>query len=113
MSKERVLYWIPRSLGFLFALFLSLFALGRGSWRTTLDLLLLLVPVYIVIVVLIIAWRWEWVGAILFTALAVIYVGMTWRQSLWSADLAISGPLLLLGVLFLVNWSYGAQSRAQ
>ena len=115
-SIKRVLFWTPRILCILFALFLSLFSLdvfdeGLGFWGTILALLLHLVPVYIVIIVLVIAWRWEWVGAILFPALAVFYVAWAWGRFDWSAYLVISGPLVIIGVLFLVNWLYKAQLR--
>ena len=114
--KKRVLFWTPRVLCILFALFLSLFALdvfseGYGFWEIILALLVHLVPVYIVVIALVIAWRWEWVGAILFTALALFYLVWTWGRFHWSVYLGISGPLVLLGVLFLFNWIYRAQLR--
>jgi len=117
-SIKRVLFWAPRILCILFALFLSLFALdifdmGLGFWETILALLIHLVPVYIVVFVLFLAWKWEWVGAVLFTALAVFYVVWTWGKFDWSTYLAISGPLFFIGVLFLLNWIYRAQLRAQ
>ena len=115
---KRVLFWAPRILCILFAVFLSLFAFdvfgeGLGFGETILALLIHLVPVYIVVIVLVIAWRREWVGAILFTALAVFYVASAWGRFHWSAYLAISGPLVVLGVLFLLNWIYRAQLRTQ
>ena len=70
-----------------------------------------LMPVYIVVIVLIVAWRWEWVGAVLFTLLAAFYVVQAWGRFHWSAYAVISGPLVLLGVLFLFNWIYRAQLR--
>jgi len=115
---KRVLFWTPRVLCILFALFLSLFALdvfseGYGFGETILALLIHLVPVYIVVIVLVIAWRWEWVGAILFTALALFYLVWSWGRFHWSVYLVISGSLVLLGVLFLFNWIYRAQLRTR
>ncbi len=117
-SIKRVLFWTPRVLCILFAMFLSLFALdvfgeGYGFWETILALLIHLVPVYIVVIVLVIAWRWEWVGAILFIALALFYLVWFWGRFHWSAYLGISGPLVLLGLLFLFNWIYRAQLRTR
>ena len=117
-SVKRVLFWTPRVMCILFALFLSLFAMdvfgeGYGFWETILALLIHLVPVYIVLIVLVIAWRWEWVGAILFIAFAVFYLVWSWGRFHWSAYLGISGPLVLLGVLFLLNWIYRAQLRTR
>ncbi len=115
-STKRVLFWTPRILCILFAMFLSLFALdvfseGYGFWEAILALLIHLVPVYIVVIALCIAWRWEWVGAILFIALALFYLVWSWGRFHWSAYLVISGPLVLLSVLFLFNWIYRAQLR--
>jgi len=117
-SIKRVLFWTPRILCILFAVFLSLFAFdvfgeALSFGETILALLMHLVPVYIVVIVLVIAWRWEWVGAILFNALAVFYVVWAWGRFHWSAYLGISGPLVLVGVLFLFNWIYRAQLRTQ
>ena len=115
---KRVLFWTPRILCILFALLLSLFALdvfseGYGFLETILALLIHLVPVYIVVIVLVIAWRWEWVGAILFSALAVFYAVWTWGRFPLITHLSISGPLVLVGVLFLFNWIFRAQLRTR
>ena len=115
-KMKRVLFWSPRILCILFAAFLSLFALdvfgeGLGFGETILALLIHLVPVYIVVIVLIVAWKWEWVGAVLFTLLAALYMIQAWGRFHWSAYALISGPLILLGVLFLFNWIYRAQLR--
>jgi len=117
-SVKRVLFWSPRILCILFAAFLSLFALdvfgeGRGFWETILGLLIHLVPVYIVVIALVIAWRWEWVGTVLFTALAAFYLILAWGRFHWSVYATISGPLVLIGVLFLFNWLYRAQLRTR
>lgn len=111
MTTRRVLFWIPRILCILFALFLSMFALDvfsedYGFGETILALLIHLVPTFFVVIALLIAWRRERFGAILFIALALIYLVMSKGES-W----VISGPLLLVGVLFLFNWIYGARLK--
>ena len=113
---KHVLFWSPRVLCILFAMFLSLFALdvfneGYGFGETIFALLMHLVPVYIVVIILILAWRREWIGAILFIALALFYLVMSWERVHWSAYWGISGPLVLLGVLFMFNWKYRKQLR--
>jgi hypothetical protein len=115
---KQVLFWSPRVLCILFAMFMSLFALDvfsedTGLGEEILGLLIHLVPVYIVVVLLAVAWRWEWVGAIAFVGLALFYLFQTWGREHWSAYLAISGPLTLIGVLFLLNWIYRAQLRTR
>jgi len=103
------LTWTPRILCLLFAVFLSLFALdvfgqGYGFWETVLALLMHLIPTGIVLVVLAVSWRWERIGAILFMALGIWYLLTAWGRFHWSAYVVISGPLLLIGVLFLASW---------
>ncbi len=113
---KRVVFWMPRVLCVLFAIFISLFALdvfgaGYGFWETIVALLIHLVPTGIVLIALAIAWRWEWIGAILFAALGVWYVIMAWGKFEWATYLLIAGPLFLIGALFLVNWLYRAELR--
>ncbi len=113
MIAKRVIFWIPRVLSILFAMFLSMFALdvfseGYGFGETILALLMHLIPTYFVIIALVIAWQREGIGAILFIALAMFYL-VTSRGGSW----IISGPLFLIGVLFLFNWIYRAQLKTR
>lgn len=116
-SVKWVVFWLPRILCILFALFISLFALdvfgeGYGFWETIVALLIHLIPTAMVLVALAIAWRWEWIGAILFVALGVWYVIMAWGKFEWTTYLLIAGPLYLIGALFLVNWFCRAELRS-
>jgi hypothetical protein len=116
-SVKRVVFWLPRILCVLFALFISLFALdvfgeGYGFWETIVAFLIHLVPTALVLITLAIAWRWEWIGAILFVALGVWYIIMAWGKFELTTYLLISGPLFLIGALFLVNWLYRAELRS-
>ena len=118
MRTKQAIFWTPRILGILFAVLLSLFALdvfsaGYGFREMLLALLIHLIPAGIIVIALVIAWRWEWVGAVLFTALAALYLISSWGRFPWGAYLSISGPLVLIGILFLVNWVYKAQMQAQ
>ena len=111
---KRLLFWAPRILSILFAAFTSLFALdvfgeGYGFWETILALLMHLIPTGIIVVVLVISWRWEWVGGVLFTVLGALYLVMAWGKGFVNL---MSGPLFLVGVLFLINWLYRAGPRA-
>jgi len=113
MSVKRCLFWTPRILCILFALFLSIFALdvfgeGLGFWQTMLALLSHLIPTFFILIVLVFSWRWELVGGILFTALGMLYLITCWGRFPWMTYLTISGPLILTGVLFLINWAMKA-----
>ena len=112
-SVKQVLFWAPRLLTLLFAIFISLFAFdvfheGYTFWETVLALLMHLIPTGIVLLGLALSWRWEWIGAILFTGLGMFYL-VAARGQHWSAYLLISGPLFLIGALFLLNWQYRAE----
>src|SRR5690554_6352155 len=120
MNKHirRILFWAPRVLCMLFAVFLSLFALdvfseSHSSGEILLGLLIHLIPVYLVIIVLVVAWRWEWIGAALCILLAVFYLVETWGKEHWTAYVTISGSLALIGILFLFNWIYKSRLRTQ
>jgi hypothetical protein len=106
-----LLFWTPRVLTVLFALFLSLFALdvfneGYGFWTTILALLIHLIPTWIVLAVLVVSWRWGLVGFVAYTALGAYYIVTVWGRMHWSVYPVIAGPLFLLGALFLVDWLY-------
>ncbi|MGC9523249.1 MAG: DUF7670 domain-containing protein [Anaerolineae bacterium] len=101
---KQVIVWTPRVFGILFAIFISIFALdvfseGYGFWETLVALFMHLVPTLLVVIALIVAWRWEGIGAALFIALGVAYLVMSRIES-W----VISGPLLVIGALFLISW---------
>ena len=111
---NRLLLWAPRVLAILFAAFISIFALdvfgeGYSFWETIVALVMHLVPTAVVLVALGIAWRWPWVGGFLFLALGLLYI-LIFREGDWIAYLLISGPLFLVGALFLSSaW---AQKKA-
>jgi len=111
-SKRSILVWTPRILGIVYAIFVSLFALdvfsvGYGFWEAIGALLIHLIPTGVVLAVLLIAWRWDWMGGILFIILGGLYLILAWGGFPWSVFVIMSGPLFLIGLLFLLNWLDG------
>lgn len=107
-SNNQLLYWSPRILGILIAIFVSIFALdvfggGFNLWETAAALLMHLIPTLVIVITLLIAWRWERLGGFLFIALGVLYMLLFWDPTRWPAYLLISGPLFLAGILFLLD----------
>jgi len=105
--KNKILYWAPRVLGILFALFISIFALdtfseGYSFWESIVAFLIHLVPTYLAVAALLVAWKWEVPGGLMYIGLAIFYIVMA-RNQHWIALLFISGPLLLTGALFLID----------
>ncbi|HEX7319869.1 MAG TPA: hypothetical protein VF399_05890 [bacterium] len=106
---RHLLYWSPRVLTILFAIFIGLFALdvfsaGKGFWETVLGLLIHLIPTAFIIGVLVFSWRREWIGAVIFVALAVLYIVLARGRFPLSTYVIIAGPLILAGGLFMLNW---------
>jgi hypothetical protein len=110
-ALEKLVWWGPRISGLAVAAFLALFALdafsGSASFFEALPAFAIhLIPSVLVLVVVALAWRFEWIGAIAFIALAALYAVMVRGRVDWIV--VISGPLVLVGVLFLVSWRYHA-----
>ena len=100
-TARRLLIWSPRILGIATALFIALFALDAREEGFA-ALLLHSAPALFLLAVVAVAWRYDWLGGAVFVALALFYAA-------WAADrpdwiLLISGPLLLVGGLFLGSW---------
>jgi hypothetical protein len=111
---QQLLFWTPRIMGILVAVFVSIFAFdvfgdGYGFWETVVALVMHLIPTLLVLAALIIAWRWEAVGGILFITLGAWYLITTLDHFDWC--LIISGPLVLTGGLFVTDWAYRARLR--
>ena len=95
-------------------LFLSLFALdafseGKSLVRALPDFAMHLLPALVLLVIVGVSWRWEWVGGIAFTGVALAYAYGARSHPAWI--LTISGPLLVVGVLFLWSWRHHAELR--
>ncbi len=108
-SARKLLLWSPRILGILVALFFGVFALDAFSEGIP-AFLLHAAPALLLLLVVSVSWRWEWVGGAVFIALALLYGVTTLRRVDWI--LVISGPLLVVGVLFLWSWRHHKELRA-
>lgn len=103
-----ILFWLPRILGILFALFISIFALDVFTAETSLLKIFIafsmhMIPALIIILTLYISWKREWAGALLFTLLGIVYIVMARGKFPLIVYLIIAGPLFLIGILFGIN----------
>ena len=117
MSKtlKIVLFWTPRVLGILFALFLSLFSLDVFDmelelWETLLAWLIHSIPSIVLLIALVLAWKWEWIGALIFFGWSILYL-IAFRDQGLGAYLLISGLPAFVGLLFLLGWIWRKQIR--
>lgn len=108
--SDRLLLWSPRILGILVSVFIGMFALDAFSPEKPIlqalpDFLIHLIPALTVLGLVALSWRREWVGGLACIALAVMYaLSVGSRHADWV--LLISGPLLIVGALFLWSWQH-------
>lgn len=108
VCENKVLCWIPRVVALLFILFISLFALdsfgtGESLGMMFLGFLIHLIPSLVLIVALVVAWRCEKIGGWLFILIGVVFTVFFDTYEDIMTFLIISGPLFLVGILFLVS----------
>lgn len=107
INVNRTLYWSPRILAIAFALFIGLFALDSFqngfALGTLIGFFIHLIPSFVIIIFLMIAWKWELIGGLLFTILGILYIYMAWGEFSFAVYSLMSGPLFLIGLLFLFN----------
>ena len=97
--------WVPRIAGLAMAMFLSLFALDAFGGKPFLDalpeFLIHLTPALVVLAAVAMAWRYPLIGAAAFAVFALGYAVVAHGRLDWIA--VISGPLAMVGGLFLVS----------
>jgi prolipoprotein diacylglyceryltransferase len=116
-TSSKMLYLIPRILLIIAILFISLFALDsfsaeRTFWQNSGVFLINLIPSFVLLLVLILAWKREKTGGILLTALGLIlclfvfFSNYNRTHSIVTSFLivlALSIPLVLAGILFIIS----------
>jgi hypothetical protein len=115
MNTRVILFWAPRTLCILFALFLVIFSFdvfgrGQGFWETALAFLIHNIPSLILGLIIWLTWRHERVAAAIFGGVGILYIALTWGRFNWVAYLVISGSLFLIAVLYLLGWKYPVET---
>lgn len=111
MTHQRFLLWSPRVAAFAVSIFLGLFALdafapGKALSDAWLDFALHLVPAIAVLTIVALSWQRPLIGALAFIFLAIAYAVTAGSRVDWIV--AISGPLIGVGLLFLWRWRSSA-----
>ncbi len=104
-----IIKWTARILAMAFAAFISIFAAdvfeeSLSFWQTALALTMHLIPTFLIILIIVLSWKWELVGGIAFSALGLTYIIMAWGKFALVAYFMISGPLFIMGILFIIGW---------
>lgn len=113
---NKFIFWTPRILLILFALFLAIFSLDVFDSASNLSEILIglfmhNLPSLVLLVILIISWKNDLVGGIIFLTLGVACVIGT-IVALSMSSVGLINPMLiigsvvtlLIGILFLVGW---------
>jgi len=105
---NKTIHWAPRITSLLFISFLSLFALDvfaeYQGLAVLLPLLMHLIPSFVLLVLVIIAWKYDLFGATVFLIAALGYVWMVGLNRPWSWYVGISGPAIIVALLFFISW---------
>ena len=107
-TSGRLLVWSPRIVGVLVSLFIGMFALdafseGKPFLQALPGFLIHLAPALVLLTIVGASFRWPWIGAVAFIGLAVVYA-LTMSKGRLDWILTISGPLIVVGALFLWSW---------
>jgi len=103
----RFFYWLPRILSVIFIIAISAFALDSFSsgyiwWQAILAFIIHLIPSFILIGILLIAWKKPMIGGLLLVFISLVFIALSIIKGIISF-LILSGPLFLIGVLFLIE----------
>jgi len=106
--NKRIFYWFPRVLAILYILFLALFALdvfipGKDFLYYIVALFMHLIPNFVLLTILTIAWKHERIGGALFLVAFAVLFSMFWDRSFLWLQLLLFSPLVLIGILFLLQ----------
>jgi len=107
-TASAIWLWSPRVLGILTSLFVALFALdafsgGKPLAQALPDFLIHLIPAIVLLALVAVSFRRPWIGGAAFIGLAGAYAVMVGnRHGDWIV--VISGPLFVVGALFLWSW---------
>lgn len=118
MNKSiRLWHLLPRIIGIIAILFISVFALdafesGRTLWQQIGAFAKHLIPSFILIILLLVAWKWEFVGGIIFTVIGIglspFVFMLNYRMNhsvLMSLGIItiITIPFIIVGILFIIS----------
>ena len=108
--RSHIILWMPRVFGILVCVFLGTFSLdafsnGKPMGEAVVAFAVHIAPILVLLTVVALSWRWPLVGGVVFTCLAAAYAIFARTHPSWIV--AIGGPLLVVGILFVSSWLDG------
>lgn len=115
---KQFLFWTPRIMCLVFALFTSIFAFdvfneGISFWEVLFALMVHLIPTFVLLIVLVISWKHELVGTVTFLLLTIFYLIMTWGKFPLLNYIILCSPMVVISILFFLNWKYKEEIEAR
>ena len=101
INWKKTIPWIPRILAILYIIFITIFAFDESVF--TLPWFVHLMPTIILGLILIFTWKKPLTSAIIFLILGFGFTLIFKTYSNWLIFLLISLPLILIGILFLLE----------
>jgi hypothetical protein len=101
LNWKKVVTWSPRILVILYIIFITLFAFDESVF--SLPWFVHLMPTLILTLILVLTWRKPLSAGIIFLILGVGFTFVFKTYETWLAFLIISLPLILVGILFLLE----------
>ncbi|TXN31986.1 DUF7670 domain-containing protein [Lacisediminihabitans profunda] len=109
MRKASAVGWVARVLGILLVVVMAYgwwdevqARGGRGTWLEQWAVITHVIPGLVLIAAVVLGWSWPLVGAIGFLGYAVATVFSYAPE--WAYAPLVSGPPILIGLLFLIDW---------
>jgi len=109
MTKQKIIFYIPRTLVIIFIGFISLFSLDMFGtdvpiWQQLVGFLIHSIPSFLLILFLIVSWKKPLRGAIFFFLMSVMFFIMFDGYESLIGFLVIDLPLLVISGLFLLDY---------
>jgi hypothetical protein len=116
-TSGQFLRWSPRILGILVSLFVGLFALDAfGEGKPLVEALahfaIHLLPAVVLLAAVGASWNRPWVGGVTFVGLGIAYA-LTVAPIHLDWIVVVSGPLVVVGAIFIWSWLHGAPHQSQ
>lgn len=112
---REALFWTPRVMSLVFALFLLLFSFDvfegpESIWLKLGGFLVHSIPSLVMFIACLYAWKHEWLGALIFMGWGIFYV-ISFPGFMLGVYYQIGFLPFSLGLLYLLNWRYKEDVR--